>query len=33
MTTSAIIMMTIGLTVTWGGAAACIVVAFKKRNM
>ncbi|MFB9134769.1 MetS family NSS transporter small subunit [Vibrio sp. AK197] len=30
MTTSAIIMMIIGLGITWGGAAVCIRRAMKK---
>ena len=33
MTTSAIIMMVLGLGVTWGGAAVCIRIALKKQNM
>jgi len=33
MTTSAIIMMVLGLGVTWGGAAICISIAIKKKNM
>ncbi|WP_298770302.1 MetS family NSS transporter small subunit [uncultured Shewanella sp.] len=32
MTTSAIIMMCIGLTLTWGGAAICISIAIRKRE-
>ncbi|MGF1908249.1 MetS family NSS transporter small subunit [Vibrio kasasachensis] len=31
MTTGAIIMMVIGLTITWGGAAICIRRAMKKQ--
>ena len=31
MTTSAIIMMIIGLGVTWGGAAICISIAARKK--
>lgn len=33
MTFGAIIMMLIGLGVTWGGAAACLSVAMKKRKI
>ncbi|WP_157471177.1 MetS family NSS transporter small subunit [Halodesulfovibrio spirochaetisodalis] len=33
MTTSAIIMMVIGLGVTWGGAACCISLAIRKREI
>ncbi|WDP91545.1 MAG: MetS family NSS transporter small subunit [Desulfobacter sp.] len=33
MTTSALIMMVIGLGVTWGGAAACIAIAIKKKEI
>ncbi len=33
MTTGAIIMMLIGLGVTWGGAAVCLAVAMKKRDI
>lgn len=29
----AIVMMLIGLGVTWGGAAVCIKIAMKKKNM
>lgn len=32
MTTSAIVMMILGLCVTWGGAAACITIALKKKK-
>ena len=32
MTTSAIIMMIIGLGVTWGGAAFCISLAMKNNK-
>lgn len=32
MTTSAIIMMIIGLGITWGGAAFCIRIAAKSQN-
>lgn len=32
MTTSAIIMMCIGLGLTWGGAAICISIAIRKRE-
>lgn len=32
MTTSAIIMMVIGLTITWGGAAFCIRKAMKNKS-
>ncbi|HAS61431.1 MAG TPA: hypothetical protein DCS35_01980 [Vibrio sp.] len=31
MTTSAIIMMVIGLSITWGGAVICIRRAMKKQ--
>ncbi len=33
MTTSAIIMMVIGLGVTWGGAAVCISIAIRKKKI
>lgn len=33
MTTSAIIMMAIGLGVTWGGAAFCISLAIRNREI
>ena len=33
MITSAVIMMVIGLGVTWGGAAVCIAIAIKKKEM
>ena len=33
MTIGAIIMMCIGLGVTWGGAAVCLRVALKKRKI
>jgi hypothetical protein len=33
MTGGAIIMMLIGLGVTWGGAAVCLSVAMKKRDI
>lgn len=33
MTTSAIIMMVIGLGVTWGGAALCISLAIRNREI
>ncbi|MDD9302971.1 MAG: methionine/alanine import family NSS transporter small subunit [Desulfobacter sp.] len=33
MTTSAIIMMVLGLGVTWGGAAVCIAIAIKKQKI
>lgn len=33
MTTSAIIMMVLGLGVTWGGAAVCISIAIRKKNI
>ncbi|MEH0021361.1 MAG: methionine/alanine import family NSS transporter small subunit [Desulfobacter sp.] len=32
MTTSAIIMLVLGLGVTWGGAAVCIAIALKKQK-
>ncbi|CAM4122235.1 MULTISPECIES: MetS family NSS transporter small subunit [Vibrio] len=32
MTTSAIIMMILGLGITWGGAAICIRKAMKKQQ-
>ncbi|MGX9365790.1 methionine/alanine import family NSS transporter small subunit [Desulfoplanes sp. PS50] len=31
MSTSAIIMLVLGLTITWGGAAVCISKAMKKK--
>lgn len=33
MTTGAIIMMVIGLGLTWGGAALCIRLAMSKRDV
>jgi Putative methionine and alanine importer, small subunit len=33
MTTSAIVMMVLGLGVTWGGAAVCIAIAIRKKNI
>ena len=33
MTTSALIMMAVGLGVTWGGAAVCIAVAIRKKDL
>ncbi len=33
MTTSAIIMMVLGLGVTWGGAVVCITIAIRKKNI
>ena len=32
MTTGAIIMMTLALCITWGGAALCIAIAMKKEK-
>ncbi|NRB25951.1 MetS family NSS transporter small subunit [Shewanella sp.] len=32
MTTGAIIMMTLALCITWGGAAICIGIAMKKKK-
>lgn len=32
MSTPAIIMMILGLGVTWGGAGCCISLALRKRN-
>lgn len=32
MSTSAIIMMILGLGVTWGGAVCCIRLAIRKQN-
>jgi hypothetical protein len=32
MTTSAIIMMTIAISLTWGGAALCIAIALAEHN-
>ncbi|WP_156921763.1 MetS family NSS transporter small subunit [Desulfovibrio inopinatus] len=32
MTTNAIIMMLLGLGITWGGAIACFRVAFKSKR-
>ncbi len=33
MTTGAIIMMLLGLGVTWGGAAVCLSIAMKHREI
>jgi hypothetical protein len=33
MTTGAIIFMLFGLILTWGGAAVCISIAMRKREM
>ncbi len=33
MTGAAIIMMILGLGVTWGGAAVCISIAIKKQKL
>jgi len=33
MSTSAIIFMIFGLLLTWGGAAVCIFIAMKKRDI
>ena len=33
METSAVIMMLFGLGITWGGAAVCISIALKRKNM
>ncbi|MCP4719556.1 MAG: MetS family NSS transporter small subunit [Desulfobacteraceae bacterium] len=33
MITSAIIMMGLGLGVTWGGAAVCITIAIRKKSI
>jgi len=33
MATSALIMMVLGLGVTWGGAAFCISIAIKKNKI
>ena len=33
MTSAAIIMMVLGLGVTWGGAAFCISIAIKKQKI
>lgn len=33
MTTSAVIMMVIGLGITWGGAVVCISIAIKKKKI
>ncbi|MFO7749764.1 MAG: MetS family NSS transporter small subunit [Desulfobacteraceae bacterium] len=33
MSSSAIIFMIFGLLLTWGGAAVCIFIAMKKRDM
>ncbi len=33
MTAGAIIMMIFGLLLTWGGAAVCIYIAMKKRDI
>ncbi len=32
MTTSAIIMMVLGLGITWGGTAICISIAIRKKK-
>ncbi|RTR32912.1 methionine/alanine import family NSS transporter small subunit [Shewanella atlantica] len=32
MSSGAIIMMVLALSITWGGAAICIAIAIKKRN-
>ncbi len=32
MTSAALLMMVIGLGVTWGGALVCMSLALKKRN-
>jgi hypothetical protein len=32
MSAGVIIMMVFGLTLTWGGAAICIVIAMRKRR-
>ncbi|MFP3869701.1 MAG: MetS family NSS transporter small subunit [Syntrophobacteria bacterium] len=32
MTVSAVLMMILGLAVTWGGAGVCIYIAVKKRE-
>jgi hypothetical protein len=33
MTTGAVIFMLFGLILTWGGAAVCISIAMRKREM
>lgn len=33
MATSAVIMMLFGLGITWGGAAVCISIALKRKNL
>ncbi len=33
METSAVIMMLFGLGITWGGAAVCISIALKRKNL
>ena len=33
MTTSAIVMMVLGLAVTWIGAGVCIAIAIKKKQL
>lgn len=33
MSISAIIMMILGLGITWGGAVVCISIAMKKRDL
>ncbi|MBI9088378.1 MAG: MetS family NSS transporter small subunit [Desulfobacterium sp.] len=33
MATSAVIMMVFGLGITWGGAAVCISIALKRKNL
>lgn len=32
MSIDAIIMMIVGLTITWGGAGVCLYIALKKKN-
>jgi hypothetical protein len=33
MEISAVIMMVFGLVITWGGAAVCIAIALKRRDL
>ncbi|WP_319414738.1 MetS family NSS transporter small subunit [Marispirochaeta aestuarii] len=33
MSVGAIVFMIFGLLLTWGGAAACITIAMRRRNM
>ncbi|MFO7717709.1 MAG: MetS family NSS transporter small subunit [Thermodesulfobacteriota bacterium] len=33
MSTGSIVLMVLGLAVTWGGAAVCITIAMRKRDI